>query len=146
MLNRRLFSRTTRYFLSPLSNRRRQHYFHSSQVAQTGQELKGTDQNFEKLVEQASEPVIVDFYADWCGPCRVLGPLIKKVVEANKKVTLVKLDIEENKLVAEKFMISSLPTVKAFHKGKEIDTFIGLRDSSFIKDFVEKTGSLATDS
>ncbi|CAG8635473.1 5174_t:CDS:2, partial [Ambispora leptoticha] len=117
-----------------------------SQVARTGQELRGTDENFEKLVEQASEPVIVDFYADWCGPCRSIGPIIGKAVKDNKKVTLVKVDVDENKQVAEKFKISSLPTVKAFHKGKEVDTFIGSRDPTFIKNFVEKTGSLAADS
>ncbi|KAJ3324892.1 hypothetical protein HDV06_005480 [Boothiomyces sp. JEL0866] len=81
--------------------------------------------------------VIVDFHASWCGPCRVLGPLLESEVANSKKSILLKVDVDAAPNVAAKYNISSLPTVKAFKNGKEIDSFIGSRNKAFVSKFIE---------
>ncbi|CAG8567869.1 6068_t:CDS:2 [Paraglomus occultum] len=141
MLSIRFLSRSTESTFAVL--RRSTTYFHSSSILQTGKVLEAKKETFNSLVETASEPVIVDFYAEWCRPCKVLAPIIESAVNSNKKVTLVKIDVDEAPDIAQKYGISSMPTVKAFHKGKVVDGFIGVQHAEFVKEFVERTGSLA---
>jgi putative thioredoxin len=95
-------------------------------------------------------PVLVDFWAPWCGPCKTLGPLIEKVVRAtNGKVRLVKVNIDEpqNQPLAQQLRIQSIPAVFAFFKGQPVDGFVGALPESQIKQFVERLagGKLAPD-
>ncbi len=86
-------------------------------------------------------PVIVDFWAPWCGPCKTLGPLIEKVVRAaNGKVRLVKVNIDEpqNQPLAQQLRIQSIPAVYAFYKGQPVDGFVGALPESQLKQFVER--------
>lgn len=86
-------------------------------------------------------PVVVDFWAPWCGPCRQLGPLIEKVVRgAAGKVRLVKVNIDEpqNQPLAQQLRIQSIPAVYAFHHGQPVDGFVGALPESQIKQFVER--------
>jgi putative thioredoxin len=102
---------------------------------------EGTDASFKADVIDASmeTPVLVDFWAPWCGPCRTLTPIIEKVVLAAKgKVKLVKINIDENPGFAGQLRVQSIPAVFAFKDGKPVDGFMGTQPESQIKAFVER--------
>ena len=93
-----------------------------------------------EVVEGSNEiPVIVDFWAPWCGPCKTLGPLLEEAVKAAKgAVKMVKVNVDEAQMIASQMRIQSIPTVYAFHKGQPIDGFQGAVAGSEIKAFVER--------
>ncbi|CAG8547498.1 10876_t:CDS:2 [Cetraspora pellucida] len=79
----------------------------------------------------------------WCGPCKLLAPILQRIVTDNKKVTLVKINTDDNQDLAERYRITGLPTVYSFHKGKPVDHFIGVKSEGAVKEFVEKAAGLA---
>ena len=104
-----------------------------------------TSDNFMEEVIELSKttPVIVDFWAPWCGPCKELGPNIEKAVNnANGKVVLAKVNIDENQAIAAQLRVQSIPTVYAFVDGQPIDGFMGAQPESAINDFVKKISDL----
>ncbi len=103
--------------------------------------IKDSDQTkFAKDVLEASRtvPVIVDFWAPWCGPCKTLQPTIEKVVKAaNGAVKLVKINIDQNQMLAQQLRIQSIPAVYAFFGGRPVDGFMGAVPESQVKQFVD---------
>jgi len=99
-----------------------------------------TDQTFEKEVIQQSQKmsVVVDFWAPWCGPCLMLKPIMDKLAEEYKgKVAIVKLNVQDNPDTSGKYDIMSIPAVKMFQKGKEVDGFVGLQSENSIRTWID---------
>jgi putative thioredoxin len=100
-----------------------------------------TDATFATAVIERSMtvPVVVDLWADWCGPCKTLGPIIEKVIdETNGAVELAKVDVDANPQVSQAFGVQSIPAVFAISEGKIVDSFVGALPESAVRDFVEK--------
>lgn len=75
--------------------------------------------SFEELIKSSDKPVLVDFYADWCGPCKALSPVIKQIAgEYKSRVTTIKIDTEKKQNIALKYGIQSIPTIMLFHNGE----------------------------
>jgi putative thioredoxin len=103
--------------------------------------IDATDATFERDVIQRSHehPVVVDFWAEWCGPCRMLGPVIERAVEMREgEVELVKVDTDANPRVAQAFGIQSIPAVKAFKDGKVVDEFVGALPPAQVERFLDR--------
>lgn len=111
----------------------------------SGVVMDSTDATFVKDVMEGSRdvPVIVDFWAPWCGPCKQLGPMIEKVVrEQNGKIRLVKVNIDENPAYAGQLRVQSIPAVFAFVDGRPVDGFMGALPESQIRQFVTRLGKM----
>ena len=107
-----------------------------------------TENFMTDVIEQSKEtPVIVDFWAPWCEPCKQLTPIIEKIIkEKNGKVILAKMNIDESPEVAQQLKIQSIPAVMAFNDGQPIDGFIGVQSEKSIVEFVNKISSLKNSS
>lgn len=102
--------------------------------------LDATDATFAEVAIERSKsvPVVVDLWAEWCGPCRTLGPILEKVVaETEGKVELVKVDVDKNPQVATAFRAQSIPAVHALAGGKVVDSFLGALPESEVRAFVQ---------
>jgi putative thioredoxin len=100
-----------------------------------------TDENFEQqVVEKSHEvPVVIDLWAPWCEPCKTLGPLLEKVIDAQAgKVIGVKINVDENPGVSQAFQVQSIPMVVAFKDGQAVDGFMGAQGEPMLEDFVRR--------
>ena len=94
---------------------------------------------YEVLSFSKNKPVLVDFWAEWCQPCKVLGPMLEKIVnEANGSLRLAKVNIDQNPNLAIQFNVRSIPTVKAFIDGKTAAEFVGVQPESRLREFINK--------
>ena len=98
-------------------------------------EFRFTTENFEEEVLQSSVPVLVDFFADWCGPCKMMAPIVEKLAEEyDGRVKVGKCNTDENLQVAQRYRISSIPTFIIFKDGKPAATFMGAMSAKDLKD------------
>lgn len=92
-------------------------------------EIKLSTENFEKEVLKSEKPVLVDFYADWCGPCNAMAPVIEELAkELEGKVKVGKINVDENPDIAVEYNVMSIPTLIVFKNGKEEKRLVGLRN------------------
>jgi thioredoxin 1 len=92
-----------------------------------------TDASFEQDVVQAGKPVVVDFWAPWCGPCRAVAPVLEQLAGETDKIEFVKLDIDDNPIVASRYDVLSIPTVILFEGGVAKETVVGARPSGHFR-------------
>ena len=95
------------------------------------------EENFEGEALKSNETVIVDFYADWCGPCKVMSPIIDEIAEELESVKVGKVNVDESGEIAMRYDISSIPTIMVFKNGEPIKTFVGVTDKEIIKEAVK---------
>jgi thioredoxin 1 len=92
------------------------------------------DSNFDEIVLQAKTPVLVDFWAAWCGPCRMVAPVVEELAEEYEgRISFVKLDVDQNPKTASKYGIMSIPTLLLFKNGSPVSNIVGFRPKAELK-------------
>ena len=100
-----------------------------------------TSADFQEKVLNADKPVLVDFWASWCGPCRMLGPVLEKIGESSKGFDVAKINVDEEQALAAQYQIMSIPTVLLFQGGKVVAQSVGAVPEQTLRDFVRtRTG------
>ena len=102
--------------------------------------MNSLPKSFFELIETSGKPVLVDFYADWCGPCKMVSPAIKKVAGDFKgKLLTIKINVDSKQNIAARYQIQSIPTIMMFYKGKDIMRLTGAYPYEAIRAEVEKS-------
>lgn len=99
--------------------------------------LKVNNDNFEKEVLQSDKKVLVDFYADWCGPCKMLSPIIDEVAEENTDIKVVKVNVDDAQNLAMKYQVMSIPTLVVIKNGEEVNRSVGLIDKAQVLNLIK---------
>lgn len=97
------------------------------------------EKEFDVEVLKEDGVVVVDFFATWCGPCKMLGPVLEEVQNEMKNVKIVKIDIDQNPNAATEYGVKNIPTIKVFKNGEEVTTKIGFLPKGALVDMIEKT-------
>ncbi len=104
-----------------------------------GDLLQVTDDNFEEEIIKSDIPAMVDFWAEWCGPCKMVGPIVEELAEQYKgKVKIGKMNVDENRQTPAKFGIRAIPTLILFKDGNVAQTIVGAQPKSYIEDELKK--------
>lgn len=96
------------------------------------------EKDFEEVVINNEGVVLVDFWATWCGPCKMIAPIIEQISEEMENVKIAKVDVDENETLANKYEISSIPTLMIFKNGNPVETIIGFAPKDTLKNAIEK--------
>ena len=99
--------------------------------------IKVNSQNFEEEVIKSEKPVLIDFYADWCGPCKMLSPIIDEVAEENTDIKVVKVNVDDAQDLAMKYQVMSIPTLVVIKKGEEVNRSVGLIDKAQVLNLIK---------
>ena len=102
-------------------------------------ERKFTTENFEKEVLGADKPVLVDFYADWCGPCKMMAPAVEQLAEEMEGTAIVgKLNVDENEEIAMRYQVMSIPTLLIFKGGQIVNKAVGVQKKEIVRKMLEE--------
>ncbi|MCL6479561.1 MAG: thioredoxin [Peptococcaceae bacterium] len=97
------------------------------------------DANFKEFITTTRTPVLVDFWADWCGPCKMIAPVVEEIAgEYQGKVQVAKVNVDQNRDIPAEFKISSIPTLVMFKDGAEVERFVGFRTKKELKSILDK--------
>ena len=99
--------------------------------------LKVTSNNFEEEVIKCEKTVLVDFYAEWCGPCKMLSPIIDEIAKENTDIKVVKVNVDEAQDLAMRYQVMSIPTLVIIKNGQQINKSVGLRDKEEIINMIK---------
>lgn len=99
--------------------------------------LKVTSDNFEEEVLKSEKTVVIDFYTDWCGPCKIYSPIIEAVAEENDDIKVVKVNIDDSQNLAIKYQVMSIPTTVVIKNGKEVNRAVGMMSKSDLVEMVK---------
>lgn len=101
-------------------------------------EITITKENFEAEVLQSDKPVLLDFWAEWCGPCKMLAPVLAEIAEEHPEITVGKINVDEQQELGAAFEIQSIPTVILFREGKPVTGFTGYRPKEQVEMLLEQ--------
>ncbi len=101
-------------------------------------EIVVTSVNFEEAVLKSEKPVLLDFWATWCGPCQMIAPIVHQIAEENDDIVVGKVDVDNEIQLAQKFGIASIPTLALIKNGQVVDTMVGLRSKEQILAFINQ--------
>lgn len=110
----------------------------SEEVSGPSRVIEVTSSNFNEEVINSSVPVLIDFYADWCGPCKMLSPIVEEVSSKYEDVKFVKINIDSNQDIANDYMITSIPTLVYIKNGEEQNRVLGAVDKDTVETLIEK--------
>ncbi|MGY0398765.1 MAG: thioredoxin [Ostreibacterium sp.] len=97
------------------------------------------DNDFEKVIENATFPILVDFWAEWCGPCKTINPILEQLSdELAGKITIAKMNVDDNPNTPTQFGVRSIPTLILFNNGKLVQTWVGATTKAQLTDFINK--------
>ena len=96
-----------------------------------------TDNNFEEEILNTEKTALIDFYADWCGPCKMQSPVIDKIAEEREDIKVGKINVDENQALAEKYGVMSIPTLLIIKNGEILKQFVGLTPKSQIEEYLK---------
>ncbi len=99
--------------------------------------IKIDQNNFESVVMHADKPVLVDFWAPWCAPCRMFSPVVDEIAEENPQVTVGKVNVDENPVLAQQFQIMGIPCAILFRDGKPAGRLVGLQPKAAVEEMLE---------
>ena len=99
--------------------------------------IKVNSQNFEEEVIKSEKPVLIDFYADWCGPCKMLSPIIDEIAEENSEIKVVKVNVDDSQDLAMKYQVMSIPTLVVIKNREEVNRSVGLIDKSQVANLIK---------
>lgn len=98
--------------------------------------ISGNQDNFDEVVKNNKKKVLVDFNATWCGPCKMLGPVLEEIASENDKFQIVGVDVDENEKLAFDYRVSSIPCLVLFENGEEVKRTVGFMNKEDVLDFV----------